>query len=520
MHTKHARHLRAAARSLNRFAALAILTLTILTVAAPAFAGVASTSAESDLAPFACGLIGLGIVATAGKSIKELREMRGELIPKIEELRTKNDDEKREWSAEDQSTWDDVFGDFRKVERSIDAAQASERGRNPDNDDFEERDDDKPRRGSGDERRKPITDETRAQALAAFCRGANGINVPDEEREAAVRLGVNPYGGTMDIRLAPKACLRGHERRQMWTTGGGYLHEQRHRDVEERDMSVGTNADGGYTVPTGFVNEFERTLLAFGGARQVARILRTNSGNPLELPTVNDTGNTGERLSEAASIGSSVDPVFGQKSLTAYKYSSKAILVSHELLQDSAFDLAMEIAMLLGERIGRIQNNEFTLADGSSKPQGLVPASTLGKTAVSATALDPDELRDLMHSVDPAYRNASTCGWMFNDTTLNAIAQLKQDSKYVWQPGLTTDVPNTIWNKPYTINQDMASAATTTIPVVFGDFRRFIIRDAGAMRLRRLDERYADTDQVGFIAFLRSDSELMNTAAVKHMQMA
>ncbi len=48
-----------------------------------------------------------------------------------------------------------------------------------------------------------------------------------------------------------------------------------------------------------------------------------------------------------------------------------------------------------------------------------------------------------------------------------------------------------------------------------GDFNRFIIRRVTYMELKRLVERYAEFDQVAFLAFHRFDCVLEDVAAIK-----
>jgi len=520
--------LRARARTalwtLSRLSKLAVFALAVICCAGPAFAGIASATAETgDIAPLIAGMIGLGIVDTAGNSAKELREMRGKVAAKIEELRMKNDDEKHDWTAEDQAEWTEVFGDYQRIDRAATAAEINDRSRAPDNpeppdDDFDGRNNRRPGDDGGE---LPLDDRTRELALTCWARGAAEAMPSDDELAAARRMRKNPNARSYTFRILQHSHFKRANRNVMWTgRGDQFTAEQRHRNLEERDMSVGTLADGGYTVPEGFVNELERTLQEFGGPRQVARIIRTETGSSLPWPTVNDVSNVGAILAENTTIGASVDSTFGVVTLGDYKYTSTPILISSELFQDSAFNMADILPDLLGERLGRIQSTHFTTGDGTTQPEGVVTGSTLGKTAASATAFDPDEIRELMHSVDPAYRRGRSVGWMLNDTSLLAISNLKQDSKYVWQEGMTQGAPNTIFGRPYTINQDMADAATTTKPVLFGDYDKFVIRDAGMVRLYRLEERYRDLDQTAFIAFMRSDSKILQSGAIKHMQMA
>jgi len=53
--------------------------------------------------------------------------------------------------------------------------------------------------------------------------------------------------------------------------------------------------------------------------------------------------------------------------------------------------------------------------------------------------------------------------------------------------------------------------------MLFGAFEKFVIRDVADIRLHRLEERYRDVDQTGFVAFFRTDSDTIQAAALKHM---
>ena len=121
----------------------------------------------------------------------------------------------------------------------------------------------------------------------------------------------------------------------------GITPEQRDvlRAVETRALAKGTNSAGGYAVPTLFLGQIEDAMKDFSGMRQVASIIRTETGATLQMPTANDTGNVGAIVAENGLIASNVDMTFGQKQLGAYKYTSNIVLVPLELLDDVGFDL-------------------------------------------------------------------------------------------------------------------------------------------------------------------------------------
>jgi HK97 family phage major capsid protein len=362
--------------------------------------------------------------------------------------------------------------------------------------------------GKGDVSHLPRvrTQAERQQGLALALQGwmlrAHHLPIENRHVAAARAAGIDLTRRTIDIRI-PR------------------------RPLQARALSH-TGSEGGYTVPTGFVPSLESALKDYVALRNVADVLRTDDGRQMPWPNVDDTGNVGERIAENAEV-SEQDAAFGTVTLGAYKYSSKLIRVPNELLEDSAINLADELGRMLGERIGRVQATDFTTGTGSSQPQGVVTGATLGKTAASATAFTPDELLDLIHSVDPAYRADPSFALMMSDAVLAYVRKMKDaDGRPFFNDNTggsagTGPFTGSIYGVPVVVNQQMSAAFTTGQKLVLaGAFKKVKIRDVNAVRLRMLEERYAEFDQVGFIAFLRSDCRVIDagTHPIKHLALA
>jgi len=286
---------------------------------------------------------------------------------------------------------------------------------------------------------------------------------------------------------------------------------------EQRAQSVGTTTAGGHTVPSSLANQIEDAKLAFGGIRKASSVITTGDGGTMTFVTDNDTGNSGALIAENTA-DSEQDLTFGTMTLGAYKYTSKIIRVSNELLQDSAFDMNAYIAGKFGERLGRIEATHLATGSGSGQPNGLVTASTLGVTAAATAAITYNELLDLKHSVDPAYR--SNARWVFKDSTFKAVKKLADSNGLpLWSPDVTADAPATLDGDPYIIDQGLAALATGAKTVLYGDISKYTIRSVKGFTLVRLVERYAEYDQVGFIAYMRMDADLLDagTNPVKHL---
>lgn len=345
------------------------------------------------------------------------------------------------------------------------------------------------------ERQRPLGDDTEV-------RGGGGDDDKPEYRHvfAKVVCGVDPQ----DLTSEERAVLRGGITK-----------------FEQRIQTVGAAAAGGYMVPTELLKEIEVALKAHGPMfdGDVIREVKTASGNPLTLPTIDDTGKSGAAHAEGDAIvdDGGADVVIGQKVLGAYSFDTEFIRWSWELDQDSIYAFEALLADLLGERMARIANRQLTVGTGNNAPHGIVPASTLGKTAAAAAAITFDELIDLEHSVDPAYRKAGSVGYMFNDDTLKVLRKLKDgDGNYLWQAGnVQAGVPGTLNGRRYHINQDMDGLAAAKKVILFGDLKKYWVRKVGTPVIGVLRERF--WPDLGIAGLIRFDGELANTAAVKHL---
>lgn len=286
-----------------------------------------------------------------------------------------------------------------------------------------------------------------------------------------------------------------------------------------RAQGVSSGSIGGYTVPEGFWAKVTETMKFFASVGQYAEVLNTTAGETIPWPTNDDTSNEGAILTENTQI-TGQDLEFGSADLGAYMYTSKLILVSWQLLQDSGVDIEGFIARKAGERIGRITNRHFTVGTGTNQPQGYMAGATLGKTAASATAITWEEMVDLEHSVDIAYR--ANGRYALHDLTLAYIRKMKDsDGRPLWSPGLAFGAPDTVNGVPYFVNNYMDTIAASKKVMAYGDFRSaFVVRNVAGASLARLTERYADWLQVGFFAFSRHDSVVQDASAVKYLATA
>lgn len=420
-------------------------------------------------------------------SLKDLNEKRGQLVTQAREALDAikaNTDEAR--SAELETRHDAIMKDFDKIEVTIAREQRQADIEARINAAAEEERKNKRPIAGGESRGADADDklEYRTVFHKFIANGGDPSELTGEER-AVLRAGIAP------------------------------------KDAEKRIQTAGTTTAGGYTVPVELANVIIETMKAWGPMydEEICTVMSTASGNQINLPTVDDTAVTAVKHTEGTALtddGGS-DAVFGQKRLDAYLYDTEFVKFSYELAQDSIFNMENLLGGLLGKRLGRIANNELTVGDGAGDPNGIVTASSLGKTAAAVAAVTYDEIIDLVHSVDPAYRQSPKVRFMFNDLTLGALRKIKDgEGRYIWTMGdVTNGVPGNILGYRYSINQAMANLATGNKTMIFGDFGAYFVRKVGSPVIGVLRERF--WPDLGIAGLIRFDGELGDTAAVKHL---
>lgn len=268
-------------------------------------------------------------------------------------------------------------------------------------------------------------------------------------------------------------------------------------------------------------DEYEHTLIEAlqdqNIFRSLARVISTSSGER-KIPVVASKG-TAAWIDEEAAYPES-DDAFGQVSIGAYKLATM-IKVSEELLNDSVFDVAGYIAREFARRIGAAEEEAFFTGNGTGKPTGILNATggaETGVTTASATTVTFDEMMDLFYSLRAPYRRNSV--FIMNDSTVKALRKLKNgNGDYLWTPSVTAGTPDTVLNRPVYTSTFMPTLAASAKSILFGDLGYYWVADREGRSFKRLNELYAPTGQVGFLASERVDGRLILPEAVKVMAM-
>lgn len=396
-------------------------------------------------------------------SIQALRERRNALAKEAKNLLANNGD--KVWTAEDKAAWDVKADEIERLDSQIAAMQRN-------------------------------LDEAAEQNF----RDVEHIDVKDKAKVAA--------------RNAFAKMIR---------SGAGALSAEEHAMIRNT-MSTTTGNQGGYAVQTSVASELVDLLKGYRGVRDVASYLRTENGAALSYPSSDGTSEEGEIIAENGSA-TGADPVFGTVPVNTFKFGSKKIGVPIELLQDATIDIVSFINNRIRDRIGRIQNKKFSIGTGTGEPYGITVAASVGKTGTTGQTLTViyDDLVDLTESVDYAYDNGGL-KFMLSQNVRKVVRKIKDTAgRPIWTPsydaGVSARTPDQLLGYDVVLNNDMPTPAASAKSIAFGDFSKYLVRDAMEVTLFRFEDSvFVSAGQIGFLAWARAGGNLLDTGAVKLYQ--
>ena len=286
--------------------------------------------------------------------------------------------------------------------------------------------------------------------------------------------------------------------------------------AEAKALSVSVDSAGGYLAPMEYVREIIKGVTELSPVRSLVRV-RTTTQKTIQIPK--RTGQfaatwVAEQGTRAETTGLS----YGLEDLPVHEMYA-LIDVSNQMLEDSAFDMEAELRFEASEQFALAEGTAVVSGSGVGKPEGVLSASGIAETnSGSATAVAADGLISLFHGIKTAYSRNAT--WGLNRTTLGSIRKLKgSDNNYLWMPGLSNGVPNTILGAPYVEMPDMPNEGAGTYPVVFGDWRRgYVLVDRVAMEMLRDPYTQATSGNIRFIFRRRLGGHVVLSEAFRKMK--
>jgi len=287
---------------------------------------------------------------------------------------------------------------------------------------------------------------------------------------------------------------------------------------ESKALFQTDDTTGGFLAPTEFVQDIIKAIVLYSPIREVVTV-RSTQNKSILYPTRTSTF-AAQWISEQTTRTETVGLKYGQEEIMSHEMYA-LVLISYSDMEDTYFDMETQIQMECAEQFAVTEGAAFVAGSGVGKPEGLLTNANVSYFPVGSTsAILADGLIGAAYTLKSAY--AKNAIWLLNRKSIGAIRQLKDSyGQYLWQPGIASDIPNTILDHPYMEVPDMPDVATNAYPIMFGDFKRaYVAVDRVQMVMTRLTERYADLGQIGFIARKRVGGQVVLPEAVLKLKIS
>ncbi len=414
---------------------------------------------------------------SAFEEIRELREERNKIIQDQRAILDVADKEGRDMSADEETNYGNMEKRFDELTDQISKSE--------------------------DEEKKK---EDRLKSL----------QTREEEMKRSVRephRGDPGHGSDDKTILTPRATPEYRAIFDKWLVGG----EKGLTGTELRALQADSNIAGGYIVAP---EEFIKTLIQAKDDRVFMRPLATKftltTAASLGAPKLDHDPADSDWTAEIKTGSEDKTMDFEKRQFFPHPVA-KRMKISRTLLRLAVMGAEALVRDRLAYKFAITEEKSFlggtgADGDGQNKPLGVFTASVQGISTSrdvtdgnTTTALKADNLINVKYSIKAQYRGPAQ--WIFHRDTIKMIRKLKTgEADYVWRAGISTDKPDTILDLPFNESEYAPNTFSSGLYVgLLGDFSFYWIVDCLDMQIQRLDELYAETNQVGFIGRQETD---------------
>lgn len=291
---------------------------------------------------------------------------------------------------------------------------------------------------------------------------------------------------------------------------------------QAKDLSVGVDPDGGYTVTPVMSAKIIQRVFETDPIRQLASVESITTSAIEWLVDFDQAG--GEWEGESDVPADTTTPKFNKKRIPVHILSTRP-KATQTLLEDSGINIESWLAGHIARRFGRLEGAAFVSGNGVGRPRGFLTYPNYTTAGVdewghveqinmgAAAALTADGFSSIKYSMVEDLMDRGT--WMMNRTTVRDAMQLKDgEGRYIWQPGLQVGQPSSLLGLPTRMSTTMPAVAAGALSVCLADWAEFyMIVDRLGITIQR--DPYTQKPFVEFYTRKRVGGDVTNFQAGK-----
>lgn len=357
-----------------------------------------------------------------------------------------------------------------------------------------------------DNEKRALSDDEKRQSDALLKEAGDFRESIDREtalqnEERALIEAAGAAGEKRGLPQAPEAELRTLAFRKLIMGGASSLNAD-----ETRSLTAGNDVQGGFlNAPQEFVASLIAKVKDYTFIRGLATVIPTTSNDGLGFPTLDTDVDDAEWSTEIKTATEDDALRFGKRELKPHPLK-KLIKVSDKFLRTAALNPEAIVMDRAAYKFGITNEKAFLLGTGNQQPLGLFVASAQGintdrdiSTDMTATDFTADALKSVKYGLKAQYM--SKASWLFHRDAVLKIAKIKDgEGQYIFELAEALGAIDTLMGRPLAMSEYAPNTFSASQYVgMFGDFSWYYIADSLALRVKRLNELYAATSQVGFI---------------------
>jgi len=303
--------------------------------------------------------------------------------------------------------------------------------------------------------------------------------------------------------------------------------------IEQKTLSVGSDPDGGYTVPVQMETAIDRVVTEISNVRQIARVVQVSTASYKRM--------TGQGGATSGWVGEQESrPQTNTPQLAVQEYPVMELYAmpaaTQSILDDAAINIDNWLADEVAIEFAYQEGAAFVNGNGSAKPKGFMQGDKVandswawGKHGYIATGQSGDwadnssdpgaeatNIIDLVYALKPTFR--SNARFTMNRKTVSSVMKLRDaDGRPLWHTNLREGQPDTLMGYPITELEDMPDIAADSYSISFGDFRRgYIIVDRIGTRVLR--DPFSSKPYILFYTTKRVGGGMGHWDAIKHLK--
>lgn len=299
-------------------------------------------------------------------------------------------------------------------------------------------------------------------------------------------------------------------------------------EEERTAMTVGSNTNGGYLLPT----HLDPTLILTNSGssnvvRGMSRVVTLVNGETT-WHGVTTAGVTASFDGELAEVSDDT-PTLGSVSIPTY-VAQGFVHASIAAFQDID-GLSQDVMMLFADARDRLEGAKHVSGAGSTEPTGIVTAldasTSVEITSTTAATIGEVDLHAVYKGVPVRWRGKST--WLTNPTYALAVKRLGTAVSSSYSGDLTQPVSERWIGRPVVESDDMPTTQTTTAldnEIILGDFSNYVVVDKpGGMSVYFIPPGVLSNTsnnrpdgRVGWLAYWRTGADASNISAFRLLQ--